>query len=51
MSRRRKKLKEIEVQHLIEHPPQHRPKRETSRLLDLLDRIASGKPNREETNR
>jgi hypothetical protein len=51
MSRRRKKMKKTEVQHLIEHPPQHRPKRETSRLLDLLDRIASGKPNREERNR
>jgi hypothetical protein len=49
MSRRRKKMKEIEVLHLIEHPPQHRPKRETSRLLDLLDRIGRGKPNREGT--
>jgi hypothetical protein len=47
MSRRRKKLKEIEVQHLIEHPPQHRPKRETSRLLDLLDQIATEKSNKE----
>jgi hypothetical protein len=51
MSRRRKKLKEIEVQHLIEHPPHQRGKREANRVLDLLDRIASGKPNREETNR
>jgi hypothetical protein len=49
--RRRKKLKEIEVQHLIEHPPQQRPKREADRLLDLLDRIATEKTNREEAIR
>jgi hypothetical protein len=49
MSRRRRKPKETHL--LIEHPPQQRGKRETSRLLDLLDRIASGKPNKEEANR
>lgn len=48
MSRRRRRRKEIEVQHLIEHPPQHRPKREANRVLDLLDRIAIKKPNRED---
>lgn len=47
MSRRRKKLKEIEVQHLIENPPAMRPKREAIRVLGLLDRIASAKPNKE----
>jgi hypothetical protein len=48
MSRRRKKMKEIEVQHLIEAPPSRRPGRETSRVLDLLDQIASEKPNKED---
>ena len=47
--RRRKKLKDIEVQHLIEHPPQQRGKREADRLLDLLDRIGREKPNQEGT--
>ena len=51
MSRRRKKLKETEALHLIEHPPAQRPKREASRLLDLLDRIATEKPNKEESIR
>ena len=46
MSRRRKKLKETEVLHLIEHPPAQRPKREASRVLDLLDQI-DRQPNRE----
>jgi hypothetical protein len=46
MSRRRKQ-KETEVQHLIEHPPHQRPKREASRVLDLLDLLATEKSNKE----
>lgn len=47
MSRRRRKTKEIEVLHLIEHPPQLRAKREANRVLELLDRLDHEKPNRE----
>ena len=49
MSRRRRKPKETHL--LIEHPPHQRGKREANRVLDLLDQIASEKPNREEANR
>jgi hypothetical protein len=46
MSRRRRKPKETHL--LIEHPPHQRPKREANRVLDLLDRIASEKTNKED---
>lgn len=48
MSRRRKKVKEIEVHHLIENPPARRAKSEVSRVLDLLDRIGREKANKED---
>lgn len=47
MSRRRKKSKVIEPEILIEQPPAMRPKRETARVLDLLDRIQAGNVNKE----
>lgn len=50
MSRRRRR-KVIEPQHLIEHPPQLRAKRDANRVLELLDRIASEKPNKEARSR
>jgi hypothetical protein len=40
-------MKELEVQHLLEHPPQQRPKRDATRVLDLLDMIGREKPNKE----
>jgi hypothetical protein len=51
MSRRRKRMRELQLAHLIEHPPQLRAKREASRVLELLDQIASEKPNREASDR
>jgi hypothetical protein len=51
LSRRRKKMRELEIAHLIEHPPERRAKREASRVLELLDLIASEKPNREASDR
>lgn len=42
MSRRKRKRRTstpVDAQHLIEHAPDRRPKRETSRVLNLLDEI------------
>lgn len=50
MSRRRKK-KLHELHDMIERPPAMRPKREANRVLDLLDQIATEKPNKEASTR
>ncbi len=49
MSRRKRKRRTsvpVDAQHLIKHAPDRRPKRETNRVLDLLDEI-DRQPNRE----
>lgn len=46
--RRRKRSKAPEPEILMERPPALRPRWETSRVLDLLDRIGAEKSSKED---